>query len=155
MTAEPKWLQIALAEIGVKETPGPESTPRILTYWKYGQPGWQTYGDEQPWCSVFINWCMAQADIQGTDSPAARSWLTWGGASPRKRGAVIVIHRKSGPGRQTTGSGWHVGLYVSETGTHISLLGGNQSNSVMITRFPLSGWEVVASRWPSGRGEKR
>lgn len=150
MTArDPQWFQIAIKEIGVKETPGPESTPRILTYWRDGQPGWKTYGDEQPWCSVFVNWCMAQAGIRGTDSPAARSWLTWGGSIEPKVGAVVVLHGRPKRGRLTTGSGWHVGLYMGQSKTHIIVLGGNQSNSVKISNFPLSDWDVVAMRWPA------
>lgn len=150
MTTPPRWLSIALDETGVKETPGAEATPRILTYWKEGQPGWQTYGDEQPWCSVFVNWCMAQAGIKGTDSPAARSWLTWGVSVEPRIGAVTVVRGRPRRGKLTTGSGWHVALWLGQTKTHVVLIGGNQGNAVKTSHFPLAEWDVVATRWPEG-----
>lgn len=151
MTAEPKWLQIALAEIGVKETPGPESTPRILTYWRDGQPGWKTHGDDQPWCSVFLNWCMAQAGIRGTGSPAARSWLTWGVSVEPRVGAVTVVHARPRRNGLTTGSGYHVALWMGQTDKWFTLLGGNQSNSVKTVGFPKDTWELLATRWPESK----
>lgn len=49
-----KWLDLAEAEIGIKEVPGTGDNPRVLEYHSatsYGAPH-----DSVPWCSSFINW---------------------------------------------------------------------------------------------------
>jgi len=149
--SEPRWLEIARQEVGVAETPGPKSTPRILTYWKEGMPGWKYEGDETPWCSVFVNWAMARAGIPGTGSPGARSWLTWGVSVEPRIGAVTVVHARPRRNRLTTGSGYHVALWMGQTDKWFTLLGGNQSNSVKVVGFPRDGWELVATRWPESK----
>jgi uncharacterized protein (TIGR02594 family) len=74
---EPAWITIARAEMGVQEYPGPEHNPRIIQYLRSTTN--PATSDETPWCSGFVNWCMKQAGIVGTNSAAARSWLKWGG----------------------------------------------------------------------------
>jgi uncharacterized protein (TIGR02594 family) len=90
--------------------------------------------DDIGWCSSFVNWCVRQAGMQGTDNKAARSWHKWGTPteSPH-RGDIVVFRRKD--------SSWkgHVGFYWEDAGDSIRVLGGNQSNSVRISRYPRDG----------------
>ena len=139
---DPKWLVIALQEIGVKEIPGPIHNPRIVEYHhttsldsKYASR------DETHWCSSFVNWCLEKANYEGTDSALARSWYHWGKKiSTPRRGCVTVFSR---PGQPWAG---HVGFYIGETPTRIKLLGGNQNNAVNISKY----WKkrLLGYRWP-------
>jgi uncharacterized protein (TIGR02594 family) len=136
----PKWLEVAIKEIGVLEVPGPGDNPRVLEY--HQTTTLKATDDSVAWCSSFVNWCMKQAGIEGTKSAAARSWLTWGEKldSPRN-GCVVVLRRGNSP---TNG---HVAFYVGDGTSNIRLLGGNQGDQVKVSAFPKT--MVLSYRWPS------
>ena len=67
------------AELRVTESAGESDNPRILEYHKSTTV--KDLRDEVPWCSSFVNWCLKEAGIQGTDSAGAASWTSWGQAS--------------------------------------------------------------------------
>ena len=145
------WMEIAEEEIGTHEISLPgQHTKRIVEY--HSATSLAATTDEVPWCSSFVNWVMKEAGYKGTGSAAAKSWLSWGGelANPKK-GAIVVIRQKSAGADSATGSatGFHVAFFVSETATHIRLLGGNQGDSVKYSNFALKSYEVKAYRWPS------
>ena len=138
-TKPPKWLEVAQRELGVKEYPGPQHNPRIVEYAAHTSLGAKS--DEIPWCSSFVNWCMAQARVKGTGSAAARSWLDWGVKLEQPvTGCVAVFERGSDP------RSGHVAFYVSHTDKTINVLGGNQSNQVKIA--PYKAERRLAYRWP-------
>lgn len=151
-SADPKaWLPIAVAEVGIRENANPgEHAQRILEYHRTTTLRAST--DETPWCSSFVNWVMTQAGYRGTNSAAAKSWLSWGKAldAPRE-GAITVIKKKDASRDAATGSasGYHVAFYISATATHVRLLGGNQNNRVKESSYPLSGYEIKGYRWPA------
>lgn len=125
------WMPKAIREIGVHEYTGAADNPRIVEYLRsttLGEP--YCSNDETYWCSAFVNWCVEKAGYAGTDSSWARSWAHWGKAidTPR-RGCIAVLKRNSGG---------HVGFFIGETNTDIELLGGNQSDSVCISKYPKS-----------------
>jgi uncharacterized protein (TIGR02594 family) len=136
----PKWLEVAVREIGVEEVPGPEDNPRIIEY--HRATTLKATDDSVAWCSSFVNWCMKQAGIQGTRSAAARSWLTWGKRidSPRN-GCIVVLRRGNNP------NNGHVAFFVGDGDSSIRLLGGNQSNQAKVSAFPKT--MVLSYRWPS------
>jgi len=143
--ATPEWYRLARREMadGIVEFGEPgEHNPRILDYHATVPDAFQT--NEIAWCSSFVNWCMEQSGITGTDSAAARSWERWGKklAEP-KVGAVVVFWRET----KASGLG-HVGFYVKETATQISVLGGNQGNRVSIEPYPKA--RLLGYRWPKG-----
>ena len=123
---EPAWMPVARAEIGVREVVGPGSNPRIVEYLRsttLGAPDNQN--DATYWCSAFVNWCMEEVSIEGTNSAWARDWLNWGRKITRPEpGCVVVLSR---------GSGGHVGFFIEQRDGQILLLGGNQSDAVCIT----------------------
>lgn len=135
----PAWLLVALKELGTKEVAGRISNPRIVEYHK--ATSLRATDDETPWCSAFVNWCMVQAKIKGTNRANARSWLDWGTEieSP-EYGCIVVLKRGS--------SKWqgHVGFLVGVEGNKIKILGGNQGNSVSIASFKKS--DVIGYRKP-------
>src|SRR5207253_9043888 len=96
-------------------------------------------------------WVMMQAGRQGTNNALAKSWINWGSAqNPPSYGAVTVIKKKDASSDVATGSstGFHVAFYVSNTSSHIRLLGGNQGDMVKYSNFSLAAYEVKAYRVP-------
>jgi len=136
--AAPQPIDVARAEmsLGVREIPGPRNNPRIAMYHQTTKGG--AMPDETAWCSSFVNFCVEQAGLRGTDSKWALSWhdQSWNDnvtASP-KEGDVVVFHR-DGP----SGSGGHVGFWISQSDDKIRVLGGNQGNTISIANFPKDG----------------
>jgi len=147
---DPSWLTIARNELvsGVYEIPGPESNKRIEEY--LATCRWVETDDRVPWCSAFVGWCCEQAGVPSTNRANARSWLNWGTAvSLPPVGAVTILKRgrEPQPNRHITKAPGHVGFYLGHaTPQHAILLGGNQSNAVRASIYPLS--KVLGYRWP-------
>lgn len=137
---DPEWLVIASEEEGICETPGSAATARIVEYHAATALGAES--DEVSWCSAFVNWCIAQAGIKGTNSAAARSWLKWGTLLDQPvRGCVVVLRRGSEPWQG------HVGFYLGDyREDYIQVLGGNQGDQVNVAVF--SKGRVLGYRWP-------
>ena len=126
---DPPWLGVAFGELGTKEVRGAKHNPRVLEYLQSCELLSKSLQrkDETPWCAAFVNWCMEQAGLEGTNSAWARDWLHWGQErSEPSRGCVVVFSR---------GPGGHVGFYLDENETHIQVLGGNQNNEVNILYY--------------------
>ncbi len=147
-----KWVDVAAAELGVHERSKPgQHNKRILEY--HACTSLRATTDEVPWCSSFVNWVMKQAGHKGTSSALAASWLNWGTSLSNPRiGAIVVIKRKGKLRDAATGSGTgnHVGFYISSTPTHMRLLGGNQSGGLAVSysNFALAAYETRGYRWP-------
>jgi uncharacterized protein (TIGR02594 family) len=129
-------------DTGVDEIPGAVDNPRIVEYHRttrlQAKPALQ---DETALCSSFVNWCMVQAGIRGTNNALARSWLAWGEPlDTQKRGAVVVFRREGGLTRG------HVGFYWGPSKDRILVLGGNQSNQVSIKGYKKE--DLLGLRWP-------
>jgi uncharacterized protein (TIGR02594 family) len=145
---DPRWIEVAKEEAGVHEVVGGEN-PRILEYFK--TTSYHAKADEVPWCSAFVNWCMGQAGIVGSDSAAARSWLHWGRTlTVPEYGCVCVIQAKVDGKDPATGSesGFHVAFWLGEADGMLTLLGGNQSDQVKVSHFPLNKYKVQGYRLP-------
>jgi uncharacterized protein (TIGR02594 family) len=136
------WMAFATQEKGQREIPGIRHNPRILQY--HATTTLRATTDETAWCSAFVNWCLAQAGIVGTNSAAAKSWTHWGKASPALPGAITVLHDC----KSANGSGYHVAFLISDTGSKYLLLGGNQHDQVRVSVYPKSCWQLIAYRWP-------
>lgn len=118
----PAYLRIAAAELGVAEIYGERDNPRIISY--HATTTLKATDDEVPWCASFVNWCLAQVVVKGTNSAAAISYATWGSLGTGAVGDVYVMSRTGGN---------HVAFVLHMTKTHVWLLGGNQGNKVSIT----------------------
>jgi len=125
------WMTIAEQELsnGVAEIPGPIHNNRIVEY--FTATSYRATTDDPPnhWCSAFVNWTMKQANIAGTNSAAAKSWLNWGNSLDNYQfGAVTVLERNGS---------FHVGFAVDLTDSYVKILGGNQGNpgSVKYSNF--------------------
>lgn len=137
------WFNTAKSLLGTKEVPGNANNPNIIAWAKSvgGYIGKAYNADSIPWCGLFVAYCFAKNGI--TVRPGALSsldWLNWGVKLARPSvGAVMVFVR---PG------GGHVGFYVSEDKDTYHILGGNQSDSVSVTRIAKS--RLKGIRWPAG-----
>ena len=124
---------IALKELGVQEHIGIAHNPRILEY--HQATSLKASSDEIPWCASFVNWCLQEAGVRGTNSASARSFLDWGHdvlLEDAKQGDIVIFSRGSNPRLG------HVGFYAGRTATTINVLGGNQSNRVSLAAYPIS-----------------
>lgn len=128
---ENNHLLIALAEYGLKETPGAGDNPRILQMAK--DCGFKDYThDSIAWCSLFMNWVMWKASKSRSHSLMARSWLKVGSTVQTPVMGDIAVLWRGDP------DGWegHVSIFISADDTGFWLLGGNQSDGINISHFP-------------------
>lgn len=124
----PRILVEALKTFGTIEQPGPGNNPSIMQWARDAGLDRVYRADSTAWCGLWMAYVAKQG---GWDDPAsplwARNWLNFG--TPQKTAAlgdVLVFAR---------GSSGHVGLYVGEDATAYHVLGGNQSDRVMIKRI--------------------
>lgn len=144
MTA-PRWMKLARADLGIRETPGIANNPVLLRRFATIQKllGIAYNADSVPWCGAIMGWWMSQCGITPPlIAVRAKSWATWGSnlrASHVAPGAVLVFERDGGG---------HVGLYAGETASHYLVLGGNQGDAVSLAKIAKS--RCIAIRWPKG-----
>jgi len=127
----PKILAEAVKHIGVKEIVGKKHSKIILS-WADALGLTSTYtNDEIPWCGLFVAYCC---HAQGLDVVKHPLWaLNW-----NKFGNVAEVPMLGDVLTFTRNGGGHVGIYVGEDKTHLHVLGGNQNNSVSISRIEKS-----------------
>lgn len=133
-------LDIARAELaaGVAEFPGIRNNARILLY--HSTTSLHSDQDSVPWCSSFVNYCVTQAGMHGTNNARARSWhdRNWGvdvTESPQE-GDIVVFSRTGGDAKNGDG---HVGFWLGSGEGLIRVLGGNQGDRVSIATYPSNG----------------
>jgi uncharacterized protein (TIGR02594 family) len=128
----PKIINIALSQFGIKEIVGKSDNPEVLKYFTdIGFDG-ATLKDETAWCSAFANWVAKEAGFEYSGKLNARSWLKIGEqVETPEIGDIVVFWR----GRKDSWMG-HVAFYIRSDQKYIYVLGGNQSNQVNIARYP-------------------
>lgn len=143
--AVPAWLRLALSLRGTAEVRGPRHS-RTIMGWAEKLGIWYP-DDETPWCGLFVAHVMSTIfpDMaQPSNVLGAQKWLDFGVTLDGPAlGAVVVFWR--GSPRSWKG---HVGFYYGETRTHILCVGGNQSDTVNITRIAKN--RVKGYRYPGG-----
>lgn len=137
------WLIEAYHLIGTQETPGAGSNEAILGW---GERLRINYSDDEiPWCGLFVAHCIGSQlpmEPMPTNPLGARNWSSFGQSCPVPQlGSVMVFWRGSPDGWEG-----HVGFYWAEDETCYQILGGNQSNSVTISR--LNKERLIEARWP-------
>lgn len=148
----PRTIEIGLSLIGTKEVIGKGSNKTILS-WRdeLNQNGVKINGfsdDDIPWCGLFaaiVAFRRVGDPSEVVTSPLwARNWEVYGeppkdfSSSPRPSLGDCMVFGRNGGG--------HVGFYVAEDASCYHILGGNQSNSVTITRIQKS--RLLAARRP-------
>lgn len=126
-------LKTAILEIGTKEIKGSSHNEKIIQYAKEAGMDWVN-DDETPWCSTFVNWCAKQSGLELSGKANARSWMDVGDNvdSDPIPGDIVIFWR----GSKDSWKG-HVGIFMGfdKSNKFVFTLGGNQSNSVNISRY--------------------
>lgn len=135
----PKWITSALAALGEQEIPGPAANSFIASCLSTVK---QAGNDEISWCSAFVNKMMMDAGIIGTNSAAARSWMSWGQALDAMRFGCVAVYK-----RGTDPTSGHVNFAFGVWGDQIIGLGGNQSDRVKFSLYPKL--DLLGYRWPT------
>lgn len=137
--AVPNTIKHALSLYGTDELVGNSNNKVILDWAKECKiPNYTA--DSIPWCGLFVAVVVLRASFQPVKNPLwARNWAEFGTRSFRPSlGDVMVFSRDNGSG--------HVGFYVAEDNDTFHILGGNQSNTVCITRIAKN--RLLAARRP-------
>ena len=124
----PRILVQAVKQLGVKEFVGKTHNPIILNWAKeLGLSNVYT-NDEIPWCGLFVAYCAKVAGLEVVERPLwALNWNKFGNRVFEPMLGDVLTFKRNGGG--------HVGIYVGEDNTHFHVLGGNQNNSVSVSRI--------------------
>lgn len=145
---EPPMLVAAVSYLGLREVPGAVHNKVILDMAAAlgRKAGITITDDETPWCGTFMGAvCQAVGGVPPNICVRARSWLEWGEPVGQPyRGDVLILSRPGGA---------HVCQYLAEDKTHYYVVGGNQSNSVSVTRIPKA--LLLGARRMPGRAAER
>ncbi len=129
---------------GIEEMEGKVDNPAIMAMLKLDN-SWPE-NDEVPWCSAFVNYIAWLLRLPRSKSLRARSWLEIGTPillSDAQVGDIVIFNRGGPPDPTIIKAPGHVGFYAGfqnpdgGLGTgFVEVLGGNQSNTVKISRYP-------------------
>lgn len=128
LLGSPKVIAEAMRYLGIREIKGKLNNATIMSWAKdIGVENIYT-SDEVAWCGLFVAKVVQKANYEVVKNPLwALNWKNFG--TPQKTamlGDVLVFQRDGGG---------HVGFYVAEDKDYYHVLGGNQSDSVSITRI--------------------
>lgn len=124
----PKILVEAVKLIGTKEIVGKKHNQVILDWAKELELDKVYTADEIPWCGLFVAYCAHKAGVQVVDKPLwALNWANYGTKVTEPMLGDILTFKRDGGG--------HVGIYVGEDKDCYHVLGGNQGNSVSVSRI--------------------
>lgn len=130
---------LAQRYVGIEEVGGSLDNPAILAMLRLDNK-WPE-NDEVPWCSAFTNHICWLARLPRSKDLRARSWLTIGkgiNLDNAEPGDIIILKRGKGeqPGPEVLDAPGHVGFYAGRFDGFIEILGGNQSDTVKVSRYP-------------------
>lgn len=133
-------LTVAQQFLGLREGKGTIDNAMVVGMLQLDS-GWVAH-DDVPWCSAFVNFVCFCLGLPRSRSLAARSWLIVGRAVPEEHAQpgfdVVVLKRGAGvqPGPDVLQAPGHVGFFAGLDATTVSLLGGNQGDTVSLAHFP-------------------
>jgi uncharacterized protein (TIGR02594 family) len=142
----PRMLLEALKLYGVLEAAGPGNNPTILawadevgdkagTAYAKWAAGWYA-ADSTAWCGLFMAVVAVRANVESRPERmppekylSALEWTRFGVGMNHKDAMLgdVLVFSRSGGG--------HVALYVGEDATAYHVLGGNQGDTVSLTRI--------------------
>lgn len=145
----------AVAEVGVKETPGPGNTKRVLEFLSVciGRPERGPAANGKPlglnqdsfaWCAAFASWCMVQAANEGDTLPHepraavwelvadARERGTWRDVSSgyKPKPGDLGIYKRAGGDPRIKGQSGHVDRVETVGASTYTAIGGNEADQV-------------------------
>lgn len=127
---EPPWISWARKQLGEKEVPGAGDNPDIVAWFQLTTLPKDLWHDATAWCAVFVNAGFCLNGINGLRSARAADWLGFGHAVTTPQiGDVVVFRWDDGS--------HHVAYVLGIEGDRVRVIGGNQSNAVTETTYPL------------------
>jgi uncharacterized protein (TIGR02594 family) len=128
---KPRWITEAEALVGEKEVKGKLANAKIVELYKEAGHA-SIKSDEVPWCAAFVGACLVRANKPSTGTLLARDYLKYGKSLGKKPEIYSIGIMQRG------NSGWegHVGFVVKFDANYVWLLGGNQADSVNVSKFP-------------------
>ncbi|WP_076418017.1 TIGR02594 family protein [Colwellia sp. UCD-KL20] len=131
------WMKTAINELGESEVSGEKNAnPRILAYFKASKFwGSDDSGGQNAWCASFVAWVLKQNNIEPVKNAfRAKEWIDFGKKIDKPLYGAIGIKSRSGGG--------HVAFVVGQSadGNSLFMLGGNQNNSVNVTKYKKEVW---------------
>lgn len=132
--------QLAERFSGIKELAGSVDNPQIMAMLKLDNAWPQN--DEVPWCSAFVNYIAWLLRLPRSKDLRARSWLEVG--TPIDLGVaspgfdIVILRRGTNDGPEVINAPGHVGFYAGNDDEWVEVLGGNQSNTVKVSRYKMS-----------------
>lgn len=133
-------LAVARTYLGLEEIAGREHNPAIVAMLREVAP-WAT-SDEIPWCSAFAFEVCLRLGLPRPEKDAARarSWLLVGtpvDLHDAQAGNDVVIFKRgnSHAGPEVLDAPGHVAFYVATLPGQVEVLGGNQQDSVSVSRL--------------------
>lgn len=134
------WMAVARELEGTAEINGAANNPKIMEMYRLCHAD-NISSDSTAWCAAFVGACLRLTGFDNSHSLLASSYRNFGRPLPFPvAGAIIVLTP------QSAGASGHVGFYVTEDATTVTLLGGNQSDKVKESKFKKN--DIVAVRLP-------
>jgi uncharacterized protein (TIGR02594 family) len=125
---------------GIQELNGSLDNPQIMAMLKLDNSWPQN--DEVPWCSAFVNYICWLLRLPRSKDLRARSWLEVGTPIDIKVARpgwdVVIFKRGTDHGPEVIDAPGHVGFYAGHDDRWVEVLGGNQGNTVKVSRYPLA-----------------
>lgn len=124
---------------GIQELAGSVDNPQIMAMLKLDNSWPQN--DEVPWCSAFVNYICWLLRLPRSKDLRARSWLEVGTPVTLEQATpgfdIVVLKRgmPPQPGPDVIDAPGHVGFFAGFDGALIEVLGGNQANTVKVSRY--------------------
>lgn len=140
--AELPWVAEAKKWLNTKETPGSANNPKIMQWAKLigDDVVKDFYADSVPWCGLFAAYVFSAIGVTPVDKPLwALNWNKFGTKCTPCYGCVATFTRNGGG---------HVAILLGQDNTYFYCLGGNQSDSVNVTKIAKS--RLSQTRWPPG-----
>jgi uncharacterized protein (TIGR02594 family) len=124
----PRHLVEAIRLYGVQEHAGRANNSAILAWAEELDIDDVFLADSTPWCGLFAALCVKRAGWEPVRNPLwALNWTRFGREADEPAFGDLLVFRRPGGG--------HVGFYVGEDDLAFHVLGGNQSDSVCVTRI--------------------
>ncbi len=124
----PRVITEGLKEYGTLETPGKSNNQKILDWADEADVENFYTADSIPWCGLFVKIITKRAGKPALKNPLwALNWAKYGTAVGQPCLGDILVFQRDGGG--------HVGFYIGEDSETYHVLGGNQNDSVCITRI--------------------
>ena len=112
------------------------SNPLICLFFSATNYPTDGLNDQVPWCAAFVNWCLKRTGADRTSSASSGSFRCYGNEAVPPRKGDIAVFKNPGQDKPCEGAG-HVGFWLSQSQTHVEVLGGNQGNEIKVSQYSL------------------